>query len=64
MRIASNAPLAVKQAKTSVRVGMQMDIHHGLQFAIEAYNQLVGTEDRREGVRSFVEKRAAVFNGR
>lgn len=63
-RIASNAPLAVKQAKKSVRVGMQMDIHHGLQFAIEAYNQLVGTQDRREGVRSFVEKRAAVFSGK
>jgi enoyl-CoA hydratase len=63
-RIAANAPLAVRQARRSIRAGMQMDLHHGLQFAIEAYNVLVRTEDRREGVRSFVEKRAPVFKGR
>src|SRR5262249_49534898 len=40
-RIAANAPLAVRQAKKSIRVGVQMDIHHGLQFALEAYNLLV-----------------------
>lgn len=62
-RIATNAPLAVKQAKKSIRAGMQMDLHHGLQFAIEAYNHLVDTDDRREGVRAFVEKRAPVFIG-
>ncbi|MBS0418752.1 MAG: enoyl-CoA hydratase/isomerase family protein [Proteobacteria bacterium] len=62
-RIAANAPLAVKQAKKSVRAGMQMDIHHGLEFAIEAYNMLIATEDRREGVRAFVEKRTPAFTG-
>jgi enoyl-CoA hydratase/carnithine racemase len=63
-RIAANAPLAVRQAKKSIRVGMQMDLHHGMQYAIEAYNQLIGTNDRREGVRSFVEKRKPVFSGK
>jgi enoyl-CoA hydratase len=63
-RIAANAPLAVIQAKKSIRVGMQMDLHHGLQYAIEAYNQLIGTNDRREGVRSFIEKRKPTFSGR
>jgi len=62
-RIAANAPLAVRQAKKSIRVGMQMDLHHGLQYAIEAYNPLVGTSDRREGIRAFVEKRKPVFTG-
>lgn len=63
-RIASNAPLAVKQAKKSIRAGMQMDLHHGLQFAVESYNALIGTDDRREGVRSFLEKRKPRFTGR
>jgi enoyl-CoA hydratase len=62
-RIAACAPLAVKQAKKSIRAGMQMDLHHGLQFAVEAYQLLVDTRDRREGVLSFVEKREPVFTG-
>jgi enoyl-CoA hydratase len=53
----------VKQAKKSIRAGMQMDLHHGLQFAVEAYQLLVDTRDRREGVLSFVEKREPVFTG-
>lgn len=62
--IAANAPLAVRQAKKSIRAGVQMDLHRGLEFAIEAYDRLVETEDRREGVRAFVEKRPPVFRGR
>jgi enoyl-CoA hydratase len=63
-RIAANAPLAIRQAKKSIRAGVQMDLHRGLEFAIEAYNHLVETEDRREGVRAFIEKRPPVFRGR
>lgn len=61
--IAANAPLAVRVAKHSIRVGMEMDIHHGMLAALCGYRQLVGTHDRREGVRAFMEKREPAFRG-
>ena len=62
--IARNAPLAVRQAKKSMRYGTQMDIASAYRFEVEAYNRLVDTEDRREGIRAFNEKRAPDFKGR
>jgi enoyl-CoA hydratase len=62
--IAANAPLSVRQAKKAIHYGLQMDLRTGFRFEIEAYNLLVPTEDRLEGVRSFNEKRKPVFKGR
>jgi enoyl-CoA hydratase len=62
--IAANGPLAVRQAKKAIHYGLQMDVGTGFRFAVEAYNQLVGTEDRMEGVRAFNEKRKARFQGK
>ena len=62
-KISENAPLAVRQAKKSVHYGLQMDLLTGYRFEIEAYNQLVATEDRKEGVRAFNEKRKPKFRG-
>ena len=62
--IAENAPLSARQAKKSIHYGLQTDIATGYRFEIEAYNRLVGTEDRIEGVRAFNEKRKPEFHGR
>ena len=62
--IAANAPLSIRQAKKSIHHGLQMDLLSGYRFEIEAYNRLVVTEDRLEGVRAFNEKRPPVFRAR
>ena len=63
-RIAGNAPIAVRQAKQAIHRGLGMSLSDGLIFEIEAYNRTVPTEDRREGVLAFNEKRKAIFQGR
>ena len=62
-RIASNAPIAVRQAKQAIYRGAQMALSEGLAFEIEAYNRTIQTQDRREGVRAFNEKRPPRFKG-
>ena len=62
--IAANAPLSVRQIKKSVRYGGQMELRTAFRFEIEAYNHLIGTEDRLEGVAAFNEKRKPQFKGR
>ena len=49
-RIADNAPISVRQAKHAIHYGLQMDLASGMMFEIEAYNRMVPTEDRREGM--------------
>jgi enoyl-CoA hydratase/carnithine racemase len=62
--IAGNAPLSVRQIKKSVRYGGQMELRTAYRFEVEAYNHLIDTEDRHEGVKAFNEKRKPVFRGK
>jgi enoyl-CoA hydratase/carnithine racemase len=62
--IAGNAPISTRQIKQAVNYGMNMDLASGMMFEIEAYNRMVPTEDRREGIRAFNEKRKPNFQGR
>ena len=63
-RIASNAPLAVRQAKRAIDYGNRMDLRSALFFEVDAYNRLVTTRDRQEGIAAFNEKRKPRFEGR
>lgn len=63
-RIAGNAPISVRQAKQAIQRGADMSIWDGLAYEIEAYNRMVPTEDRREGVLAFNERRKPEFKGR
>jgi len=63
-QIADNAPIAVRQAKHAIHFGLQTDLASAMMFEIEAYNRMVPTADRREGVAAFIEKRKPRFTGR
>lgn len=62
--IAGNAPISTRQIKQSVNMGLNSDLQTGMMFEIEAYNRMVPTEDRREGILAFNEKRKPVYKGR
>jgi enoyl-CoA hydratase len=61
--IGKNAPLAIRQVKKALNASEQMDITSGYRVELEAYNRLVPTRDREEGVKAFNEKREPLFTG-
>lgn len=62
--IAANAPFAVAQAKKLINLGMEVDIDTAFALEVECYNNAMHTEDRKEGVCAFNEKRKPVYTGR
>ena len=63
-RICGNAPISVRQAKKAIQYGSQIDLRSGLAFELLAYERMIPTDDRREGMRAFNEKRKPRFEGR
>ena len=63
-RIAVNSPLALRYMKEGLRKTAYGDPREVGGWAIEVIYRLFQTEDHREGVRSFLEKREPVFTGR
>lgn len=63
-RIAANAPIAARAAKRALGAATGADLETGLGIEIDCYNRTVGTEDRREGMRAFNQKRPPVYHGR
>ncbi|MDF9410676.1 enoyl-CoA hydratase [Brevibacillus laterosporus] len=62
-QIALNAPLALAQAKWAIDYGMEVDMATGLALESNAYQILVPTKDRLEGLAAFAEKRKPVYRG-
>ncbi len=62
-KIAKQPPLAVSFIKRAVNTGMQVGLDSGMQFERFAAAMIVDSEDRKEGMRAFVEKREPVFKG-
>ena len=63
-KIIANAPLAVKYAMEAVNKGMEMTLAEGLYLEATLFGLSCATEDKNEGTRAFLEKRAAQFKGK
>ena len=62
--ICSSSPIAVRQAKKAIDLGMETDLHTALQIEDEACNVNLVTEDRQEGILAFNEKRPPRWKNR
>lgn len=58
------APLAVGRIKRAVQSGAEMSLEQGLTLERELQAELFASDDAREGLAAYVEKRHAVFRGR
>jgi enoyl-CoA hydratase len=63
-RIAAMPPLAIRAAKRSVRAAAELPLSAGLRAEREAFFDLFATDDQREGMRAFQEKRPPTWTGR
>jgi enoyl-CoA hydratase len=61
--LAAKPPLALRFAKQAIDRGMQADVQTAMDFELYAASILFDTEDRREGMQAFIEKRAPRFRG-
>ena len=63
-RIAAMPALAVAAAKASVNAAQSLPLGDGLRFERDRFEALFGTEDQREGMVAFLEKRPPSWKGR
>lgn len=60
-KIISKAPIAVQLCKEAVNEGLDVDLDSGIAYEIEVFGLCFATNDQKEGMRAFIEKRSPVF---
>ncbi|WP_407312829.1 enoyl-CoA hydratase/isomerase family protein [Desulfosporosinus sp. SB140] len=63
-RFAARGAIALNMAKLAVNEGLRMDLEAGLQYEHKCFSLLFATEDQKEGMKAFLEKRPAKFQGK
>jgi enoyl-CoA hydratase len=62
--LAAKAPIALRLAKDAVNLALETPLSHGLAGERRNFYFLFATEDQKEGMKAFLEKRKAEFRGR
>ncbi|MCQ2547692.1 MAG: enoyl-CoA hydratase-related protein [Clostridia bacterium] len=63
-KIMSNGPIAVGLAKKAINMGYDLDMKSAGQLEIETFTCAFGSEDKKEGMAAFLEKRPAEFHNK
>ena len=63
-KIASKGPVAIHFAKSAINEGMDLAIYDGQEFEGELFSELFETEDQKEGMDAFINKRTPEFKGK
>ena len=63
-RITAKGQLSVRFCKVSVNEGMQTDIDRAMSIEADLFGLCFATQDQKEGMTAFVEKRKANFMGK
>ncbi len=62
--VAGKPPLALRLAKEAVLKAHEMSLSNGLDYERKLFYMLFATEDQKEGMKAFIEKRRPVFKGK
>jgi enoyl-CoA hydratase len=62
--VMGKSPIGVKMAKRAINAGINLDLPSGVAFELEAYVSAAASEDRKEGMAAFLEKRPASFKNK
>jgi enoyl-CoA hydratase len=62
--LAVKAPIALKLAKECIDISADVDLNTGLAFEATEFARLFATQDQKEGMRAFIEKRKPAFTGK
>lgn len=63
-KLATKPPFAIQQAKEAINAGIDMDLENGCRLENDAFALSFATEDKKEGMTAFLEKRQAKFTGK
>ena len=59
----TKGPLGLRMAKQAIDRGIEVDMEQGLQIEKDCYEQVIYTNDRKEGLKAFTEKRPPCYTG-
>jgi enoyl-CoA hydratase len=63
-KVVSKGPLAIRAAKQAINAALDLDIDTGARREAELFGALFTSEDQKEGMKAFLEKRKAEFKGK